>query len=75
MKNKKNNWYKKDDVRCNSLFGFDYAFCNGDCSNKRCGRNYGSKSYEAMRRVEQVYSASDFTKDCVNYHKPKEVAE
>lgn len=71
----KNNWYKKDDVLANSMFGFDYCFCGGDCSNVKCGRNYGSKSYKAMRKSELVYSCSDFTKDCKNYHKPKKVAE
>lgn len=70
----KNNWYKKDDVFANSMFGFDYCFCCGDCSNVKCGRNYWSKSYKAMTKVERVYSCSDFTKDCKNYHKPKKVA-
>ena len=69
------NYYKKDDVLANSMFGFDYCFCGGDCSNVKCGRNYGSKSYKAMTKIERVYSCSDFTKDCKNYHKPKKVAE
>lgn len=71
----KGNYYKKDDVYSNSWFGFDYAFCNSDCSNKRCGRNHESESYKTMIRVEQVYTASDFSKNCKNYHKPKKVAE
>lgn len=68
------NYYKKDDVYRNSWFGFDYAFCGGDCANVKCGRNINSKSGIAMRKREHVYTCSDFTKDCKNYHKPKKVA-
>lgn len=71
----KGNYYKKDDVYSNSWFGFDYAFCNSDCSNKRCGRNYESKSYKAMAKVERIFTASDFSKNCKNYHKPKKENE
>ena len=67
------NYYKKDDVYRNSWFGFDYAFCGGDCANVKCGRNINSKSGIAMRKREHVYTCSDFTNTCNKYKKPKKV--
>ena len=73
------NWFKKDNIKENSLFGFDYCFCGGDCLNTKCGRNYGSESYKAMQKSEPVYSCSDFTDRCEEYIKPmtekEEIAE
>ena len=69
----KESWFKTDDVVVNSMWGFDYCFCGADCTNTECGRNYGSKSYEAMRKSEPVYSCSDFSTHCDDYK--KEVAE
>jgi len=69
------NYYKKDDVYLNSLWGFDYAFCHSDCTNKKCGRNHYSKSFKAMGKTYGVYTASDFSSKCKKYKKPKKVAE
>ena len=65
------NYFKKDDIYLNSWFGFDYAFCNSDCTNKKCGRNYESESYKTMVRVEPIHSESDFSSKCKKYKKPK----
>lgn len=75
MTDEKDWWYKPDNVETNRLWGFDYSFCGGDCINVKCGRNINSKSGVEMRKREHVYTCSDFTKDCKNYHKPKEVVE
>ena len=61
------NWFMSDDVLKNSMWGFDYCFCGGDCKNTQCGRNYDSESYKAMRKSEPVYSCSDFTNRCEKY--------
>ena len=62
-----NNWFKKDDIEDNGLFGFDYCFCGSECKNKECGRNMESESYKAMIKSEPVYSASNFSSDCSEY--------
>ena len=75
-KRKPNNWKKHDDVLRNSLFGFDYSFCNSDCGNIHCGRNKKSDSYKAMinwiRKFDGCYSCADFTATCRAWRKPKE---
>ena len=76
-KRKENNWKIKDDVYINSLWGFDYCFCRGDCGNIHCGRNKQSDSYRVMvesakrNKHECLYSCSDFTKSCRAWRKPK----
>lgn len=62
-----NNWFKKDDIEENGLFGFDYCFCGSECKNKECGRNTKSESYKSMIKSEPVYSASNFSSDCTEY--------
>lgn len=75
-KRKENNWKRGDNVFYNSLFGFDYCFCNSDCGNIHCGRNKKSDSYKAMlawiRKWNGCYSCADFTASCRAWRKPKE---
>ena len=71
------NYFMSDDldIYLYSWFGFDYAFCDSNCSNSKCGRNYKSKSYKTMIKTEPTYTASDFSSECKKYKKPKKVTE
>nr|DAQ62577.1 MAG TPA: hypothetical protein [Caudoviricetes sp.] len=72
---KKDNYYIKDDPRLNSLFGYDYSFCNSNCKHYECGRNRQSKSMQGMLKYislfNGVYCSSDFSHECCNYWKKR----
>ena len=72
-KRKEGNYKIKDDVELNSWWGFDYCFCHSDCGNIHCGRNTKSDSFKRMmcQPDDAIYTASDFTKVCRAWRKPK----
>ena len=68
MEEEKRDWYfRPDDLEVNRLWGFDYCFCGGDCKNHTCGRNHESRSYKEMLKVEPVHSEADFSNKCNQY--------
>jgi len=72
----KQDWYfKPDDVKVNSWWGFDYCFCNSDCKNHTCGRNKDSESYKEMCKSEPVHSEADFSKKCSQYESEEDIIE
>lgn len=77
--NKKDNYYKVDDVFLNSLFGYDYSFCGSDCVHYECGRNMSSKSHKSMiedsKKTGTLYSICDFSNNCCNYWKKRRLKD
>lgn len=50
---------------------YDITFCNEDCDNLKCYRNY-KKMPESERKYPHSYAMMKDTEDCEGYKDPKE---
>lgn len=51
----------------------DRTFCNSDCTNEECQRNYTKERHEQnINGVNLPVAMADFSKNCDRYQEPEE---
>ena len=67
---KNKDYFVNDDIAITPSFDYDYSFCDSNCKNYKCGRNFGSKSYLKMISESEapiVFTASNFSTICKSF--------